>query len=130
MSGTCPVTGSLVFPGSIGPGLTLHVPFPGMLLCVCGACVWVWDCVAVHDGCEGCVFHPAECGFSKDVQKCGSYLSPDSLARWGVSGLTLLLWTNDLRPHCGDYTLEAGRGAGSKSFNRGGRVLSVRNVDN
>ena len=35
-----------------------------------------------------------------------------------------------LRPRCGDNTVEAGRGAGSEGFNRGGRVLNVRNVVN
>ena len=33
-------------------------------------------------------------------------------------------------PRTGDGTLEGGRGADSKSFNRGGKVLSVRNVEN
>ena len=30
----CPVTGSLVLRGSIGPALTLRLPFPGMV-CLC-----------------------------------------------------------------------------------------------
>ena len=34
----CPVTGSLVFRGSIGPAVTLRLPFPGMLM-------W-FDCLA------------------------------------------------------------------------------------
>ena len=32
-----------------------------------------------------------------------------------------------LRPRPGENTLEVGRGAGSKGFNRGGKVLKVRN---
>ena len=32
-----------------------------------------------------------------------------------------------LRPRTGDNTLEAGRGAGSKGFNRGGKVSKMGN---
>ena len=35
-----------------------------------------------------------------------------------------------LRPRTSDSTVEAGRGAGSEGFNRGGRTLSIRNVVN
>ena len=33
-----------------------------------------------------------------------------------------------LRPRGGDSSLESGRGAGSRGFNRGGRELEVRNM--
>ena len=48
-----PVTGSLVFRGSIGPAVTLRLPLPfaGMSLAGCCVCVWVRDCVAVFDLC-------------------------------------------------------------------------------
>ena len=35
-----------------------------------------------------------------------------------------------LKPRAGDNTHEVGRGAGSKGFNHGGRVLNVRDVVN
>ena len=35
----CPVTGSLVFRVSIGPALTLRLPFPGMVYLCVGGCV-------------------------------------------------------------------------------------------
>ena len=66
----------------------------------------------------------------RTVQECGSYLLSDSLARWVVSGLRVLSWTNALEARTSDGTLEGGRGADPKSFNRGGKVLSVRNVEN
>ena len=41
--------------------------------------------------------------------------------------MRLLSWTNAPEAPAGDRTLEARRGAGSEGFNRGERVLMVRN---
>ena len=58
-------------------------------------------------------------------RRCGSYTSLDWSPGQACVRLRLLLGPMPLRARTGDNTLGAGRGAGSKGFNCGGKVLKV-----
>ena len=111
------MTGSRALRGSIGPVVTLRLPLPLVgMLSVYGC---VWDCVAVCVWglrcCVRSVCPAAACG-AGGVGVILLWIGPPGQA---CVGLTVLRGPMSLRPRTGDSTLEAGRGAGSKGFNRG-----------